>query len=229
MAVFTVSRFKFSETGQSLLTTAWILDGGVYRQSIWHSASSCLSLLNKENKHKLYRNLKYAPCKIQSLHTTLTLKQWCKSNKWTGNGKDFWVIALHFPQVRGYRDFNPCSCRVAIVLDQDNIVWVKARSHARSRHFVSNDKCLFLLSLDGQQHSVANFSHTIFVVDMDHSWRTVVRCISKGAVVNHSHSCQLLNGCCGSRNTVQYERNSTTYTSWLFSALDCSKWNIVKS
>lgn len=126
---------------------------------------------------------------------------WFKSNKWTRNRKDFGVFALHFPQVSGYWDLNPCSRRVPVILNQDNIVWVKARSHAWSGHFVSNDKCLLLLSFDGQQHSVANFSHAIFGVDMDHFWRTVVRCISQRAIVNHSHSGHLLNGCCDSRNT----------------------------
>lgn len=171
-----------------------------------HSDTLWAPLLSLLNRGKLALMVQKSQtcvvsCKISSLHNTLKLKQWFKSNKWTRDRKDFGVIALHSPQVRGYRDLNSCSCRVPIILDQDNIVWVKARSHARSGHFVSNDKCLLLLSFDGQQHSVANFSYAVFGVDVDHSWCTVVRCISQRAVVNHSHSGHLLNGCSDSRNT----------------------------
>lgn len=176
-------------------------------------------------------------CKILTLHITLRFKQWRISNEWTGNRKDFWVIALQFPQVRWYGDFNPCSCWIAIILNQDNIIWVKTRSHTRSRHFVPNDECLLLLSFDGQQHSVTNFSHAIFGVHMNHSWRTVVWCISQGTVVNNSHSRHLLNGCCDGRNTEEKNQGKLSllekhtlsiYCNSFGTPSDClviSKWN----
>ena len=110
--------------------------------------------------------------------------------------------------MRGYRDLNPCSCRVPIVLDQNNIVWIKAWSHPISRHFVPDDQRLLLLSFDGKQHSVANFSNAILGIDVDHSWCTVIWCSSKRAVVHHAHSGHFHNSCCNSSYTDEEKKQT---------------------
>lgn len=57
MVMFTVNTFKSSEKCQSLLTTAWIFDSMiVYGQSIRHSVSSSLRLLNESKQN---RNVKF--------------------------------------------------------------------------------------------------------------------------------------------------------------------------
>lgn len=118
---------------------------------------------------------------------------WKTSHKRTGDCKNFGVIPVHFPEVWGQRDLNSSPRGVPIVLDQNHVVWIKACVHAFPRHFVSNDERFLLLPLDGKQHSVSYFANAVLGVDVDHSWRSVVGCISKRAVVHHTHSGHFLN------------------------------------
>lgn len=69
-----------------------------------------------------------------------------------------------------------------------------------------DDERLLLLSFDGKQHSVANFSNAILGIDVDHSWRTVIWCSSKRAVVHHTHSGHFLNSCCNSSYTDEEKK-----------------------
>lgn len=125
------------------------------------------------------------------------------------NCQNFGVVAFHLTQSCWYRDLNPCSSGVAIVLYQNNIVRIKAWGHALSRHFVSNDERFFFLPFNGQEHSVTDFSDTVLSVDMYHPRRAVIWRISEGTVVYHPHSGHFLNCSCSCRDTVQNQKKKT--------------------
>lgn len=131
---------------------------------------------------------------------------WTMLYKWACNCENFWVIAFQVSELSGHRDPDSGSCGVPVFFYQNNIVWIKAWIHGLSRHFVSNDQCLLLLSLDGKQHLVSYFSNAVLGVDMDHSWGAVVWGISKRAVVHYTHSCHFLNGWSHDRNTENTRR-----------------------